>query len=280
MSDQTDIRHLSLSELSTVLDWAAAEGWNPGLFDAETFYGVDPEGFLGTFVEDELAAAISLVRFADSLVFLGLYICRPDLRGQGYGWCVWQAAMAQAGMHTIGLDGVPAQQANYARSGFDFAWENARYLGIGGGHGPAGLIDLAAVPFDDLVEMDAEISGVDRRAFLRAWLAQPEGIGLADLDTNGSILGWGRMRPCREGWKIGPLLAGESDSAGRVLDGLLAKVPDEPMALDLPLANEDAVALATAREMVPVFSTARMYRGTPPTVDLARLWGVASFELG
>jgi hypothetical protein len=65
-----------------------------------------------------------------------------------------------------------------------------------------------------------------------------------------------------------------------VLDGLLARVPGEPVALDLPLANEDAVALATARGMAPAFSTARMYRGTPPAVDLARLWGVASFELG
>jgi hypothetical protein len=280
MSDQTEVRQLTLSDLSTVLDWAAAEGWNPGLYDAEAFYGADPAGFLATFVNGELAAAISLVRFAESFAFLGLYICRPDLRGRGYGWQVWQAAMAQAGARTIGLDGVPAQQANYARSGFDLAWQNARHLGVGGGRVPTGLTDLGNVPFDDLVRMDAEVNGVERLAFLRAWLAQPEGIGLVDINANGTIQGWGWMRRCRDGWKIGPLLAGQADSAARVLDGLLARVPGEPVALDLPLANEDAVALATARGMVPVFSTARMYRGTPPAVDLARLWGVASFELG
>jgi hypothetical protein len=280
MTEDGNVRHLTRTELSTVLDWAAAEGWNPGLYDAEAFYRADPGGFLGTWVDGDLAAAVSLVRYSSSFGFLGLYICRPDLRGQGFGWRVWQAAMAQAGERTIGLDGVPAQQANYARSGFDLAWQNARYQGVGGGHRPAGLVEIATVPFDQLLRLDAQVNGVERRAFLQAWLTQPEGKGLVDIDSNGSLRAWGWMRRCREGRKIGPLLAGQADAAARVLDGLLGMAPGEPVALDLPLANADAVALATDRRMMPVFSTARMYRGTPPAVDLARLWGVASFELG
>jgi hypothetical protein len=142
------------------------------------------------------------------------------------------------------------------------------------------LVDLADVPFNALLRMDTEVHGLERRNFLEAWLTQPEGMGLADLDTNGDVLGWGRMRRCRDGWKVGPLLAVGAESAARVLDGLRAAVPGEQVFLDLPLPNDEAVHIATLRGMVPVFSTARMYRGLPPAVDLARLYGVASLELG
>jgi hypothetical protein len=223
---------------------------------------------------------VSLVKFGEDFAFLGLYICRPDLRGRGYGWRVWEAAMAEAGTRTIGLDGVPEQQANYARSGFILAWQNARYLGTGSRAKPAGLVNLADVPFDRLVKMDAEAIGIEREAYLRAWLAQPGGKGLADRNANGELTGWGWMRPCRRGWKVGPLLAKDASAAARVLDGLMAAVPGDEVALDLPLDNEEAVRMATERGMVPVFSTARMYRGLPPSVDLARLYGVASLELG
>ena len=44
------VRRMAESELNLALEWAAAEGWNPGLYDAECFYAADPEGFfLGEF---------------------------------------------------------------------------------------------------------------------------------------------------------------------------------------------------------------------------------------
>ncbi len=39
------IRPMAASEMFLALDWAAAEGLNPGLRDAECFATVDPEGF-------------------------------------------------------------------------------------------------------------------------------------------------------------------------------------------------------------------------------------------
>ena len=45
MSD-LHIRPMKANEISIAIDWAAAEGWNPGLQDAICFATVDPEGFL------------------------------------------------------------------------------------------------------------------------------------------------------------------------------------------------------------------------------------------
>jgi len=39
------LRQMSLADLETVLDRAAAEGWNPGLEDAAAYWAADPEGF-------------------------------------------------------------------------------------------------------------------------------------------------------------------------------------------------------------------------------------------
>lgn len=280
MNDVIPVRHLATADVALMTEWAAAEGWNPGLHDAGTFYAADPGGFLASLADDEPAAVVSLVRYGEGMAFLGLYICRPDLRGQGYGWRAWQAAMELAGDRTIGLDGVSEQQPNYVRSGFELAWQNARYTGQGGGAMPSGLVPLDRVPLASLVAFDREIGGVDRERYLRAWVNQPDAAGFACLDGDGQLRGWGLVRPCHEGWKIGPLLANDAETGICLLDGLRAVVGNDEISLDLPVPNQVAVEAARVRGMTPSFFTARMYRGAPPVVDLTRLWGVASFELG
>ena len=89
------IAPMTLADLETALDWAAAEGWNPGLDDAEAFLAADPGGFLMGRVDGEPVASISAVRHSAGFGFLGLYICRPEHRGRGLGWQMWQAAMAR-----------------------------------------------------------------------------------------------------------------------------------------------------------------------------------------
>ena len=36
---------MTKEEIAVAVNWAAAEGWNPGLHDADCFWPVDPEGF-------------------------------------------------------------------------------------------------------------------------------------------------------------------------------------------------------------------------------------------
>ena len=81
-------------EIALAADWAAAEGWNPGLADAACFATVDPEGFLIGELDGAPAATISCVNYDERFAFLGFYIVRPDLRGRGYGLRIWNAAIA------------------------------------------------------------------------------------------------------------------------------------------------------------------------------------------
>jgi GNAT superfamily N-acetyltransferase len=268
-------------EVSLAVNWAAAEGWNPGLADAACFAEVDPEGFLIGEFDGAPAATISCVNYDDSFAFLGFYIVRKDLRGRGFGLQIWNAAIAHATSRVIGLDGVVAQQPNYRKSGFELAYANIRYGGIvaAGSGSPAGVVPLTDLPLATVAADDATVFPAPRTAFLRAWIGSAGHAGHA-LMRDGSLAGWGVIRPCRQGWKIGPLVADDRAAAEAILSALLASSGGGEIFLDVPSINHDAIALAESLGLAPVFETARMYTGTIRPLRLERIFGVTTFELG
>jgi ribosomal protein S18 acetylase RimI-like enzyme len=279
--ERLNIRTMRPDEIALAADWAAAEGWNPGLADAACFATVDRDGFLIGELDGAPAATISCVNYDDRFAFLGFYIVRSDLRGQGYGLSIWKAAVAHAGHRVIGLDGVVAQQDNYRKSGFQLAYANIRYGGTVGtpAAAPSGIVALSDVPFAMVEASDATVFPAPRAAFLRAWIGTPGHIGCA-LMRNGALAGWGVIRPCRNGRKIGPLVADDRAAAEGVLSALLKQAGGGEVFLDVPGVNREAVALAQSLGLAPVFETARMYTGALPKLALDRVFGVTTFELG
>ncbi|AGA91039.1 hypothetical protein Thimo_2296 [Thioflavicoccus mobilis 8321] len=53
MAHELIVRAMTRAELDTLVDWAAAEGWNPGLNDAQIFWDTDPDGFVAAELGDE-----------------------------------------------------------------------------------------------------------------------------------------------------------------------------------------------------------------------------------
>ncbi len=88
------------------------------------------------------------------------------------------------------------------------------------------------------------------------------------------------IRPCRAGFKIGPLVADDRAGAEQVFSALIAAVGGGQIFLDVPEPNSEAIALARSHGLAPVFETARMYTGPIRPIRLDRVFGVASFELG
>jgi GNAT superfamily N-acetyltransferase len=273
------IRPMRADEIALAADWAAAEGWNPGLSDPACFATVDPQGFWLGERDGVPISCISVVNYDDAFAFLGFYIVLPDWRGHGYGRATWNAGLAHAGDRTIGLDGVVAQQDNYRKSGFALAYRNIRFGGQAAAHRGNGTIDLADVPFATVAADDATVFPAPRAAFLRAWIGTPGHVGRALL-RDGRLAAWGVIRPCRQGAKIGPLVADDRAAAETVLDALVAAHGAGEVYLDVPETNREAVALAKARGLAPVFETARMYTRPIRPLALQRLFGVTSFELG
>lgn len=274
------IRNLRPDEISLAIEWAAAEGWNPGRYDAACFAIPDAQGFFVGEIDGEPAATVSCVNYDDRFAFLGFYIVRADLRGSSHGLRIWNAAIAHAGSRVIGLDGVVAQQDNYRKSGFQLAYANIRYGGVVAApvKPPADVVALDTIPFALVEADDTTIFPARRSAFLRAWINAPGHVGRALL-RDGKLAAWGVIRPCRTGSKIGPLVADDRTAAEAIVQALLASVDGEVF-LDVPAVNREAIALAEALGLKPVFETARMYTGAIPPLRIDRVFGVTSFELG
>ena len=283
-NDRLEIRPLTREEMALPIEWAAREGWNPGLYDANCFYAADPAGFLVGELDGEPIGCISAVRYGDEFGFIGLYIVLPEFRGRGCGMQLWRAAIERLAGRNVGLDGVVAQQANYARSGFHLAFRNVRYQGAVGrvvsGGLSRGVVAASTLPFAELAAYDRTIFPASREAFLRAWLEQPEAGGFAAID--GDVLrGYAVVRRCRLGWKIGPLAANDLPTARRLYDAAaLHAGAGATLFLDVPATNDAARQLVEELAMKPAFETARMYTGAAPAVELSKLFGVTSFELG
>lgn len=280
MTAGLEIGPMSPADLDLALDWAAAEGWNPGIEDAEAFRAADPGGFLMGRVGAEPVSAISVVRHSEAFGFLGFYLCPPAHRGQGHGFATWQAGMARLGGRTVGLDGVVAQQANYARSGFVFAHGTERREGrVTGADRPG----FAAATHEDLgaiLAFDAAVSGAGRQAYMAAWVAaRPTRLTLVRRGAGG-IEALGTIRACRAGHKIGPLFAPDRAAAEALVETLVHRAGASTVAIDVPDANAAAGTLAAGLGLAPSFGCARMYRGTPPRRRLDMIFGETTFELG
>ena len=283
MAGEYRIGVMSEADVATAVDWAAAEGWNPGNRDAACFRAVDPDGFLGGYLDGRLITSISVVNYDPHFSFLGFYIAHPDHRGQGYGYKLWQAGMAHAGDRLVGLDGVVAEQENYKRSGFILAYRNIRYGGtISTVPTAAPGIELrdVAQAGPQVAALDRTLFPADRTAFLEDWFSTSGHLARAAY-RDGSLVGFGVARPCRSGWKIGPLVAADRAVAESLLADLLPAIGrGAEVYLDTPEPNADAVALAEALGLTAGFETARMYTGPAPALDIAKVFGVTTFELG
>jgi len=270
-------------DIAMLRAWAAQEGWNPGRLDGTAFHAADPHGFFVGRLGDEPVASLSAVRYGTDFGFIGFYITRPDLRGQGYGIQVWQHGMKHLDGRNVGLDGVVDQQDNYRRSGFRLAWNNIRYEGVPAVAGPVPdgvrLVDARTVPFAELARYDRRFFPAARDAFLSAWIGLPGHTVRVAVDAGG-LCGLGVLRPAESGSRVGPLYAASPEIAAALLRELAAVTPGSSVAVDVPDVNAPSVALMEGAGMSPSFRTARMYTGPEPEVDRPGIFGVSSLELG
>jgi GNAT superfamily N-acetyltransferase len=275
------IRTMERKEINLAVEWGAREGWNPGLHDSECYSVADPNGFLIGLLGDEPISTVSAIRYDASFGFLGFYIVKPECRGKGYGIQIANAAFNRLEGRNMGLDGVVEQQENYKRVGFKLAHRNIRYQGTGGSshHGPE-IFRLSSLPFETVDTYDRPFSPAYRPAFIKSWISQPDSHALGIMQ-NGNLAGYGVIRQCRTGFKIGPLYADNPELAESLFLALISQVgPSEQVYLDVPEINREAVALAHHHKMTVSFETARMYNEEVPRLPLHRVFGVTSFEIG
>lgn len=277
------VRKALKKDMDYLVGMARKEGWNPGLHDEEAFYLADPDGFFIGELEGSPVGCISAVRYGD-FAFAGFFVVEKELRGGCYGILLVQAALDYLKDCNVGLDGVVEQQEHYVRMGFVPAHRNMRFEGIcSDGQAssalPDGIVPAEDVDFLTLSAYDRLHFPADRSAFLRYWISMPDSTSLAAVSEE-RIRGFGTIRKCTEGYKIGPLFADAPDIAEALFNALTAGKSGEKVYLDISEGNQAALELTTRHGMRFVFETTRMYSKERPSVREDEVYGITSFELG
>ena len=264
--DALIVRTMRPDEISIAVDWAAAEGWNPGLADAACFAAADPEGFFIGELDGAPAATVSCVNYGASFAFLGFYIVREDLRGPRLRTAHMERGhrARRPARDRARWRGGAAAELPEVRVRARLCQRPLRRHRRGPGcAAQAGVVALTEVPLAAVEAYDATVFPAPRTAFLRAWIGSPGHVGCA-LVRDGGLAGWGVIRPCRKGRKIGPLVADDRATAEVVLSALLASVGGGEIFLDVPGINRDAVALgARPGARAGVRDRAHVYRRDP-----------------
>jgi GNAT superfamily N-acetyltransferase len=277
---ELEIRKMNREEAEFAIDMAAAEGWNPGVHDGELFYEADPMGFFIAELEGKPAGCASAVAYDDNFGFLGLYVVKPEFRRKDIGMKLTEKCLEHLGNRNIGLDGVVENEKKCQKvMKFKSSYSNLRFEGKGGGEIPDGLVKISKVPFEKLLEYDRRMFPTPRPVFLKKWINQPDSYAFAALEA-GELKGYGVIRKCRMGYKIGPLFADDQIAAEKIFRALRASVPEEIIYFDVPEPNEKAMEIVRKYKMNVMFRTIRMYSREEPDIELDKVYGVTSFELG
>ena len=282
---QLTFKKLDFEGVQTLVDWAAKEGWNPGPSDAAVFWKTDPDGFYGLFNGDKLVAGGAIISYGGAFGFMGLYIVHPDYRGNGIGRRLWYLRRDTLLSRlrndaSVGMDGVVEMQPFYKKGGFEIAFRDERYQRMGEdfNYSPS-VVKLKPSDIPQVQAYDQICFGFSRPSFLDAWLSMKDSHVFL-YKKNGQMMGYAVLRKTGVGAKIGPLFADDMHVAEELYKACLTAGEGAPVFLDIPVINEEAVALVKKYNADYVFECARMYRGTPPDLPIHQIFGITTFELG
>jgi len=280
--------HIRDEELFTALKWAEEEGWNPGRYDLKAYYALDNSGFLMLTLDDMPIGVILALQYSTNFAFLGILIVKPEYRSLGYGAKLWCEALKKLkNCPSIGLYAVPQQVGRYESDGFIIQHKNDRFEFIKkeqahvASHGPT---TIKSINFDKLNSCDMDYWGFPRGKFYEELLRYNDVHAYAIYDENEKKLyGYGLIRPCLDGYRIGPLYCEDFQSAITLTQVLLSKVPNgSKIFFDVPHINKYAAMFAEFFhcKRVPKKDTYTMFKGIIYNNNAEKCYGIASLEIG
>ena len=182
---------------------------------------------------------VSAVAYEDSYGFMGFYIVKPEVRNRNYGKRLVEAGMRYLENRCIGVDSVRPDLVSHMWPEFKPAHTNYRFEWTKDRQAPAarGVIELSEIPFSTVAAYDREVFGYSRESFLKCWISRPGARALGIMKDD-RLAAYGVIRPCRVGFKIGPLFADNAEFARTLFQALTTDAPmGAQIYLDTPGKN-------------------------------------------
>jgi GNAT superfamily N-acetyltransferase len=277
------IRKISEDGMREVWEWAMKEGWNPGLYDSKIFPAIDPHGCFVGVLNGMVISSTTAIQYEGKYGFGGMYIVKPEYRGQGYGLASAQHAMkylAGVGVECIGCDAVPDKVPIYQRLGLYPAYRITRYKYTIHKEYQGVCRGIEKSQLDAIVEYDLKVSKVTRQPLLKDLLWNCRSVSCAEYKDE-RLVGFAIARPAYEGYRVGPCFADSADIARRLLETIFARLKGQTIFIDVPEVNAPAISLVETYGIELGFACIRMYNTTSRyNQDVQYVFGNTTFEVG
>jgi len=285
MGDALGIRALVDSDLQFADSIRELAGWNQLPQDWLRLLQHDSDGCFLAEWEGRPAGTATTTAYGTDLAWIGMVIVHPDLRRHGIGRALLHHCIAhlqEKKVACIKLDATPLGKTVYDQLGFVDEWSLARWEAEGlhlNAEGSAQTEWLGQEPTPPLLQLDRGAFGVNRERMLQALAAQSEAV--LHRTPDGKLDGYGMLRPGRNAFYLGPIVA-TSDHAGEAIArALLHRARGQRVFWDAPDATAGAVALAKELGFTQQRVLTRMHLGennSPGTPG--NVWALAAPEIG
>jgi len=277
----TKIRLMTTSDLRLGLKLTNQAGWNQTEADWLRFLQLEPEGcFVAELNGNAVGTTATCVQ--GQVAWIAMVLVDINCRGKGIGTALLKHSIGylkQRKVETIRLDATALGLPIYEKLGFVSEYELARFEGTPPQAGPVSSVTQATPDdFAETIDFDTRTTGRSRGKMLRRLFEEfPENVSI--VRKAGNIEGFITRRPGANAIQIGPCRA--TDFAGpMLLADALNKCSGEPVFVDVPLDNTEAVKIVEASGLTIQRCFTRMYWGLKPADDIKTLWASSGPEKG
>lgn len=272
-----EICPLRRGDIPSALSLSIGVGWNHLATDWKRLLELAPNRCFVGCVGDEVIATATAVGFDDRVGWIGMMIVDQDHHGKRFGTKMFHHGLraAQTDGLVIGLDATEQGVPLYRKEGFVESSTITRWFG-----NPTGS-DSTVRPFECLLDsvrhFDETVTGVDRSRLLARLLEESTTVGLLRQPGN-EAEGYAILRPGREHWQLGPVVAKDSRTVASLLAGTAERI-DGSVVLDA--LRPDAGNVVWVNGFDVQYRLTRMTFGEPSELLSGdHVFAAAGLELG
>lgn len=262
----TVFRNMTHEDIASGLMLCRYAGWNQVSDDWQIFLDLNPTGCRVAIDEaGNVVGTVTTISYEDHFSWIGMVLVHPEKQRQGIGTqLLMEALQSLSNQNTVKLDATPAGRNVYLKLDFvdEYGINRMRLVGNSFQAFPASSVRVILdTDFPDLLKLDCEVFGADRRAVLERNYSRAPQYALV-AETKGQIRGFCFGRPGYNFDHIGPVIAQRFEEARDLLLGALSQAQGKPIIVDAPDQSRVWTEFLSSLGFVVLRPLIRMYRGS------------------
>jgi GNAT superfamily N-acetyltransferase len=274
---------LTAADLDAAGALSTQAGWNQAPADWRRLLDLCPGGCLAARSGGRLVGTATVASYGSAVHWVGMVLVDPAERGRGLGTALLERAIALGKSRggVLGLDATDLGRPLYLKMGFVDVAPIDRWSGLLRPAPEAGRVEfIDRFSFEQAAALDREACGADRAPLLVHLLSEPDAMGWVVRDDGDRVAGYAILRPGRERWHVGPVVADETAYYAALLNAVGRQTREQGVLIDV-LRDEGTGLVLRQAGLEVARRLTRMTWGSAQNVLMGdRIGAATAFEWG